>query len=72
MDKNNPVYKVLIDEFGSLSHARKKLGFKSRQSIYDLIEAGGASSVRAKNIITESGYDPVTFKPVEHVKKEIN
>ncbi len=64
MDKNNPIYKLLIDEFGSLTHAKKKLGFKSRQSIYDIIEAGGASSARAKNIIIASGYDHKTFQPV--------
>lgn len=69
MDEKSPIYKAIIDEFFSISHATRKLGFKSRQSIYDIIKAGEVS-VRAKNIIIAAGYDPVTFKPVAHDKKE--
>lgn len=70
MDKNNRIYKLIIDEFHSIAHAKRKLGFKSRQSIYDVIEAGDSLSVRAKNIITEAGYCYKTFKPIVHVEKE--
>lgn len=67
MDKNNSTYKLIIFEFGSISHAGRKLGL-TRKSIYDFIEAGKISA-RAKNKIMASGYDPVTFKLVNHGEK---
>lgn len=68
MDRNNSVYKQLIVEHGSISHAARKFGL-TRKAIYDFIKAGTISP-RAKNKIIGSGHDPVTFKPVVHVKKE--
>ena len=68
MDRNNSVYKQLIVEHGSISHAARKFGL-TRKAIYDFIEAGKISS-RAKNTIINSGHDPVTFKPVLYVQKE--
>ena len=70
MNKESPIYKAIIEEFYSISHAARKLGF-TRRSIYGLINTG-VMSTRAKNKIKAAGYDPVTFKPIEHVKKEIN
>ena len=68
MDRNNPVYKQLILEHGSISHAARKFGL-TRKAIYDFIAAGKISQ-RAKNSIINSGHNPVTFEPVLYAKKE--
>lgn len=64
MNKESPIYKAIIEEFYSISHACRKLDL-TRKTIYDFIEAGEIST-RAKNKITAAGYDPVTFKYVGH------
>lgn len=68
MNKNSSIYKAIILEFGSISHAGRKLGF-TRKAIYDFIEADSLS-IRAINKITEAGYDSATFKYIQHGKKE--
>lgn len=67
MNKESPIYKAIIEEFYSISHAARKLGF-TRRSIYGLIGTG-VISTRAKNKIKNAGYDPVTFKPIAHTQK---
>jgi len=64
MNKNDPVYILIIAEFFSISHAARKLGF-TRKAIYDFIKVGKITD-DAKARITAAGYDPKTFKPVNH------
>lgn len=68
MNKESPIYKAIIKEFHSISHAARKLNF-TRRSIYGIINTG-VLSTRAKNKIKEAGYCSKTFKPIAHVKKE--
>lgn len=66
----NDMHEKIISEFFSISHAARKLGFKSRKSIYDLIHNGMNPVARAR--IISKGYDPVTFKPQVHVDVQNN
>lgn len=70
MNKDSPIYKAIIEEFHSISHAARKLGF-TRRSIYGIINTG-VITTRAKNKIKKAGYCSETFKPIAHVKKETN
>lgn len=62
MNRNNAVYKKLIAEHGSISHAARKFGL-TRKTIYNFIEAGKIPA-RAKNKIINSGHDPENFTPI--------
>ena len=57
----NDMHEKIIAEFFSISHAARKLGFKSRKSLYDLIHNGMNPVARAR--IISNGYNPETFKP---------
>jgi len=61
----NAIHQLILDEFGTITHAARKLGY-TRRSIYDFIDGNMTSLAREK--ITERGYCPDTFKPVAHVK----
>ena len=61
----NAIHRLILDEFGTITHAGRKLGY-SRRSIYSIIDGEMTSLAREK--ITRRGYCPDTFKPVVHVK----
>ena len=61
----NAIHQLILDEFGTITHAGRKLGY-SRRSIYTFIDGGMTSLAREK--IIKRGYCPDTFKPVAHVK----
>jgi len=63
MNKDDPVYILIITEFFSISHAARKLGFTRK--VYDFIKAGRIT-IDAQDRIAAAGYDPKTFKPVNH------
>lgn len=64
MSENKTIKELIIDEFFSVSHAARKLGF-TRRSIYKMMNENKVS-VRGKNKIIEAGYCPKTFKPAAH------
>ena len=65
----NDMHQLILDEFFSVSHAARKLKFKSRKSIYDLIHNGMNDNARAR--IIAAGYDPITFKPVQYIPANV-
>jgi len=61
----NAIHQLILDEFGTITHAARKLGY-TRRSIYEFIDGNMTSLAREK--IAERGYCPDTFKPVQHIK----
>jgi len=66
----NDMHQKIIDEFFSISHAARKLGFKSRKSLYDLIHNGMNPVARSR--IIAHGYNPETFKPQAQINVQNN
>jgi len=55
---------AIIEEFGSVSHAARKLGF-TRPTIYRFINEGVNDSARDR--IKGRGYNPDTFKRLTEI-----
>ena len=57
-----PFHQSILDEFGTLSFAARKLGFK-RGTLYLWIRAGKVTDERgSRKRVEANGYNPDTFK----------